>query len=180
MAVARADDVQHLHPGLAEPPGGPEHRVVQRARPLRAAGHEQHGQVGAQPEVRACLVAQPQPVQVGDLAADRDADVLAVPELGVRVAGEDVRGEPGAKPVGQARLGVRLVHDDRDLAPPRREVGRGGDVAAEPDQYLGSGPVDRGGGRVDGAGQPSRHREQLGRDGPGHRHRGDELQRIPA
>jgi hypothetical protein len=104
--------------------------------------------------VRARLVAEPEPVQVGDLAADRDADVLAVPELGLRVAGEDVRGEPGAEPVGQAGLGVRLVHDDRDLAPPRREIGRGGDVAAEPDQYLGSGPVDRGGGRVDGAGQP--------------------------
>ena len=180
MAVARADDVQYLDAGVAEPLGGPEHRGVQRPRPLRAAGHQQHGQVGAQAEVGACLVAEPQPVKLSDLAPDRDAEVLAVPELGIWVTGEDVGGEPGAKPVGQPRLGVGLVHDDRDLAPPGREVGRCGDVPAEPDEHLGLRPVERGGGRVDGASQPTGHSEQLGRHGPGHRHGRDELQRVAA
>jgi hypothetical protein len=180
VAVARADDVQHLDAGLAQPSGGAEHRAVDRAGSLRPAGHQQHGQVGAKAEVGACLVTDPQPVKPGDLAPDRDADVGAVPELGIRMAGEDMRGEPGTDPVGESRLGIRLVHDDRDPAAPGGQVGRGRHVPAEADERLCSGAVERGGGRVDRSGQPAGDGEQLRRHRPGHRHRGDELQWVPA
>ena len=167
-------------PGVPEPPGRAEHRLVQRPRTLRAAGDQQHGQVRAEPEVGPGLVADGQPVQLGDLAPDRDAEVLPVPELGVGMPGEDVRGEPGAQPVGQARPRVRLVHDDRHPAPPGRQVGGGRDVPAEADEHLGPGPVQHAGGRVDGARQPAGHGQQLRRHAARHGHGRDELERVSA
>ncbi len=130
--------------------------------------------------MRPRLVADGQPVELGDLAPDRDAEVLTVPELGVRMAGEDVGGEPGAQPVGQPRPWVRLVHHDGNPAPPGGQVGGGGDVPAEADEHLRPGPVEHAGRRVDRPRQPAGHRQQLGRHRPGHRHGRDELERVSA
>ena len=114
---------------------GAGERRVERARALRAAEDEQRRTVGGQAEPLAGLGPQRGAVQLGDRAAQRDAeDLRAGQAAGHR--GGDAGGEPGADPVGQARAGVGLVHHDRHAAA-GPEVGGQGDVAAEPDDDVG-------------------------------------------
>jgi hypothetical protein len=76
--------------------------------------------------------------------------------------------------------GIGLVHDDRHLVPLGSQIGGGGDVAAEADEHVGPHPVEDGASGVHRAGQPSRHREQPGRNRPGQRDRRDQLKRVAA
>ena len=178
--VARPGHVQDLHPGGTQPADRAEQRAVQRLGPLRAPGHEQHGQIGAQAEVRPGLVAQREPVQLGDLAPDRDAEEGGVRQLGVGVTGKDVLGEPGAELVGQAGPRVRLVHHDRDVPAAGRQVGRRRHVAAEADQHVRLHPVEHPRGRADRAGQPPGHREQPGAERARHGDGRDQREFVPA
>ena len=178
--VARAGHVQDLHPGGTQPANRAEEGVVQRLGPLRAPGHEQHGQIWAEAEVRPGLVAQREPVQLGDLAPDRDAQEGGVRQLGAGVTGEDMVGEPGAELVGQAGPRVRLVHHDRDVPAASRQVRRRRHVAAEADQHVRLYPVEHPRGRADGAGQPPGHREQPGSERARHGHGRDQREFVPA
>ncbi len=67
MAPARRHNVQHLNADGQDGVRGAEHSPVQRCGALRAACDEKNGQVRAQAEVRACLLAQREPVEPGDL-----------------------------------------------------------------------------------------------------------------
>ena len=100
-------------PAAASAGAAPDDRLVEPARALRAAGHQQRGAVGVEPEERAGLVATRGPVQARDHRADRQADVLRPRQRGV--------GEAHARPasatrapdlVGQAGQRVLLVHDE--------------------------------------------------------------------
>ena len=177
--VARAGHVQHLHPGRTEPPDRPVQRAVQRLGALRAAGHEQNGQVGPEPEVGAGLVAEREPVQLGDLTADRDPQVGGVRQLGVGIPGEHVLGQPGAQFVGQAGARVRLVDHDRDVPAARGEITGRGHVPAEADEDIRLHPVEHPGGGVDCAGQPPGHRDEGRADRTWHRYGGDQGEFVP-
>ena len=83
------------------------------------------------------LVPPGRAVQPRDHLPQRHAQVAAAGQPAVRRAGGDPFGHPGADPVGQARAGVRLVDHDGDPAPPRGEVERGADVAADANQHVG-------------------------------------------
>jgi hypothetical protein len=76
--------VQDLDAGLLQPRGDLLGHLVEAAGALRAAGDQQRGQVGVEPERRAGLGPGGRPVQGGDGAAQRDADVAGVPQLAVR------------------------------------------------------------------------------------------------
>ena len=95
--------------------------------------------------------------------------------------GEHVRGQARRAPVGQARLGVGLVHDDRDRQAPRGEVGRHGDVAAEADDDVGAAPVRA---PAEAARTASRTRARRGHQGAvepaRQRHRRHEFERVAA
>jgi len=158
--VLGADDVQDLDAGGAQRGHRVAQRAVERARALGPAEDQQRGQVGAQAEMRAGLVAHAEPVERGDLPAQRDADHLGVRERGVGGGHRDVLGEPRAQAVGQAGPWVRLVHDDRDLAAPRGEVAGGRHVAAEADQHVGLGAVEDARRRVDRTGETTGHGQQ--------------------
>ena len=157
-----------------------EHRVVQRPGALRTAGDQQHRQVGPEPEVGPGLVGQRQPVQAGDLPAQRDAHVTRVRQLSVGLAGEDMPGEPRANAVGQPGTGVRLVHHDRHVTAARGQVGRGGHVPAEADQHLGPGLVQHPPGRRHRGVQPPRHTHQFRGDLARQGHRRDQRELISA
>ncbi len=167
-------------PAARSVPARVEHGPVQRPGALRSAGDQQHRQVGAEPEVGAGGVAESQPVQAGDLAADRDADVAGVGQPDAGLAGEHPGGQPGADPVGQAGLAVGLVHHDRHAAAPGGQVAGGGHVPAEAGQHVGPDLVEDLGDGADRAGHPARHRQQLGGQRPGQRHRRDQRQVIAA
>ncbi len=103
------------------------------------------------------------PVEQGDLPPQRHPDDGGVGQRRGRERRRHVARHPGTQPVGQAGAGVLLVHDDRDPAPARGEVGRGRDVAAEADDDLGAGFVDRRAGREDGAAHRRGQPGQVGR-----------------
>ena len=178
--VLRAGDVQDLHPGAPDRASGARQCPVERLSALRAAEDEQHRQVGPEPEVRPCLVAEREPVEVGDLPPDRQPQVPGVAQLGLRLPGEDVGGQVRAEPVGDAGERVGLVHHDGDIVPLGRQVGGRGHVAAEPDEHVGPHPVEDLPRGVHRAGQPPGDGQQLGRHRAGQRHGGDEFKVIAA
>ncbi len=159
---------------------GAEHRLVDLPRPLRPAA-DQHGRpVRVEPERRAGRTAYAVPVvgrgELGDGPAQRQPDTGRVRQRSLRERGVDVRGDPGRELVGQPGEHVLLVDHDRDAQRPRRQIGRGGDVAAEADQDAGPvGPQqpDRGGDR---SGQPGSDQGQVDARAARHRHRWDQLQ----
>jgi hypothetical protein len=142
--------VQHLHAGVGDRLAGLAEGDVETLRAERAAEDEQHLAVWVKTERRERLVAQGGAVEAGDLPPQRHAQYARATQRGAREGDGDVRREPGPEPVRQARTHILLVHDDRQPEPPRREVRRRRDVAAEADDGLGPGLL---------------HRPRRGRDG---------------
>ena len=176
--AARPENVQHLDSGRADRIGRVQHRVVQRPGALRAAGDQQHRQVRPEPEVRPGLVGQGQPVQAGDLVAQRDPDIGGMRQLGVGLAGEHVRGKPRAEPVGQPGPGVGLVHHDRHVVAPGGQVTWRGHIAAEPHEHVRAGPVEHPRRGTHRGAAPARHPEQLRGQLAGQRNRRDQRQLV--
>jgi hypothetical protein len=172
--------VQDLHARAPDRAGCAGQCPVERLSALRAAEDEQHRQVGAEPEARPRLVAEREPVEVGDLPPDRQPQVLGVAQLGLRVPGEDIRGQVRAQPVGDARRRVRLVHHDRHVVPLGRQVGGRGHVAAEADEHVRVHPVEDLPGGVHRAREPPGDRQQPRRHRAGQRHGRDEFKFIAA
>ena len=109
-------------------------RLVDAARPLAAAEHEQGAAAGVEAEGGHRLVVEGGPVEVGQLGADRVADhggALGREGLGGRVHPDpDPAGHPGGQAVGDPGHGVLLVQDDRHALHPGGQRHRQGDVAA--------------------------------------------------
>jgi hypothetical protein len=170
--------VQHADPRVGEPAGARGHRVVDRAGALRAAEHEQRRRIGVQAEVRPSLRPQRGTVQLDDRLAQRDADHLGLRQPRVRHRDRDLRREPRADLVRQARPRVGVVHHDRQPAA-CGEVGGQRDVAAEADHDVRADPLQHLAGDLDGRAHFQRQLEQVRVRLPRHRHRRDHLQRVP-
>ena len=153
-------------------------RLVEPPRALRAAEHQQGRTIGVETECGARLRPPSRPVQVGDRAAQRHADV---PRAGDRVGdgAADEVGEPGAYLVGQTGPRVGLVDDDRD-ATARGEVRRQRDVAAEPDDDVGASVLEHRAHLRDRRAHPRRQPDEVHARAPRHRGRGDEAQVVAA
>ena len=177
--VLRADDVEHLHAGGGEVGGRTGDGGVDAGGTLRAAGHQQRGEVVAQAEGRQRLGAEGGPVEGGDEAPDRQARPHRVRQVRVGEAGRHVVGHPGTEPVGDAGHRVALVDHDRHAALAGGEVGRHRHVAAEADDDVGADAVDHlEGGGPRGA-QPGRRTQQVGAGTPRKGHPRHVLERQP-
>ena len=170
--------VQDRDAGVQEPGQGRGERRVERAGALRAAEDEQHRAVGGQAEPLPGLRPQRGAVQLGDRAAQRDAEDLRAGQAPGH-GGGDPRGEPGADPVGQARPRVGLVHDDRHAAA-GAEVGGERHVAAEPDDDVGVDLGEHLPHPADGRAHPAGQAQQVGAGPSGQRDRRDQLERVAA
>ena len=177
-AARFAVGVQDGDPGLREPGQRRGERRVERARALRAAEDEQHRPLGGQPEPLPGPRPQGRSVQLGDRAAQRDAEDLRVGK-GAGHGGGDAGREPGADPVGEARPRVGLVHDDRHAAA-GAEVGGQGDVAAEPDDDVGVDLGEHLPHPADGRAHPTGQAQEVGAGLARQRDRRDQLQRVAA
>ncbi len=178
--VLRADRVQDLDAGLLEPRGDRGDHLVEPPGALRAAGDQQRRQVLVEAEGVPGLGADRGPVQGGDGAAQRDADVARVAQLAVGGGDGDRVGVPGADLVGQARAGVGLVDDDRHAEPLGGEVAGQRDVAAEADDAVGLGALQDLLGGLDGAAQPPGDGDQFGGGPAGQRYGRDQRQFVAA
>ena len=178
--VLRPVGVQHADARVAELAGGAGHGGVDRARALRAAGHQQRRRGRVQPEeLRA--PARAAPAGPAAVIAGRSGmpitSAFGRPES--RHGDGDPLREPRADLVGQADPGVGLVHDDRHPAA-RGEVGGQRDVAAEADHDVRADPVEHLAGLLDRAAHLERQLEQVDVRLPRHRHRRDHLQLVAA
>ena len=160
-----------------QPSPGAEHRPVDAERPLGPTADQQCRPVLVELVGRTGRTGGRRPVQLGDVPADRQTQILRVRQGRVREGCIDVPGQPCGQLVGQARECVLLVEDDRYPASAGGEVDRGRDVATETEHHVGLHPAQQVRRRPNGPGQPQRHQSQLPPRPARQRNRRDQLER---